>query len=102
MPMRSSEQRMRIYPSPPVLQLVQDGDPVFGAFILSDLYAQDFLFTFQRKAKDDTGSKLADHPVLPHGIMDCVDVDHEIDFLIGRFFQSSIYGSIFRHVRDKP
>jgi|UPI0003A20158 hypothetical protein len=86
-----------------VLQLVQNAEPVLGAFILPDLYAQDFLFTFQRKAEDDIGGKLADYPVLPHGIMDCVDVDHGIDFLqraVLPVFNLRQY--LVRHVRDEP
>lgn len=66
---------------PPVLQLVQDGEPVLGAFILPSLYAQEFLFPFQRKAGDDTGGRLANHPIFPHGIIDRINVDYGIDFL---------------------
>lgn len=62
MPVSPSEQRMGISLHTAVLQLVQDAEPVLGAFILPDLYAQDFLFTFQRKAEDDIGGKLAAPP----------------------------------------
>lgn len=60
---------------------IQTVEDIQEALKAPDLYAQDFLFAFQCKAEDDMAASLRITLSSPHGIMDCIDVDHGIDFL---------------------
>ena len=53
-----------------ILQLIQDGQPVFWTFIITDSDWKNLFFPFCVDAKNDVGSQFSDYSIISYGIMD--------------------------------
>ena len=63
----------------PVFKAVQDGQPVLGAFVFSDLDRKDILLSFTVDPENDIGSKLSDDSVAADRIVDRIDINYRIN-----------------------
>ena len=57
-----------------IFQFVQDWQPVFRTFIVTNRNRQDFLFPLRINAKNNIGCKLTNDSIIPHRIVDRIDV----------------------------
>ena len=53
-----------------ILQLIQDGQPVFWTFIITNSDWKNLFFSFCVDAKNDVGSQFSDYSIISYGIMD--------------------------------
>ena len=53
-----------------ILQLIQDRQPVFWTFIITDSDWKNLFFSFCVDAKNDVGSQFSDYSIISYGIMD--------------------------------
>ncbi len=66
---------------PAVSEAVQYREPVFCAFIFSDLNRQNFFLPVTVDTEDDVGGKFSDNSVIPYRIMDRINKKDGIDII---------------------
>ena len=65
-----------------ILQLIQDGQPVFWTFIITDSDWKNLFFPFCVDAKNDVGSQFSDYSIISYGIMDGIYIEDRIYLVV--------------------
>mgnify|MGYP003087209282 FL=1 len=61
--------------NPTVLKAVEDGQPVLSTLVIADLDRQDIFLSFAADPEDDVSRHLPNDPIIPNGVVDCIDVE---------------------------
>ena len=61
--------------NPTVLKAVEDGQPVLGTLVIAALDRQAIFLSFAADPEDDLSRHLPNDPIIPNGVVDCIDVE---------------------------
>ena len=83
-----------------VLKAIEDGQPVLSTLVIADLDRQDIFLSFAADPEDDVSRHLPNDPIIPNGVVDCIDAEDGVDVVEGPVLPVLDLGQdLIRHVR---
>ena len=86
--------------NPTVLKAVEDGQPVLSTLVIADLGRQDIFLSFAADPEDDISRHLPDDPIIPNGVVDCIDVEDGVDVVEGPVLPALDLGQVLSVTSD--